>query len=132
MTARINQGAALPTACSAMPPAWKADEPRSLSTIAAARQKEMNESMTVVATTTLMRPGVFVTSRFIKLRHESTAKLAPQCYSPDREIPPFLTFPLLRSRSGRERRPEIMKIGERCTVGCPTCGGSVIKPLNDN
>jgi len=30
------------------------------------------------------------------------------------------------------RRAEIMKIGERCTVGCPTCGGFVPKPLDDN
>src|SRR5207244_12518222 len=50
MTATMNQGADLPTACSAMPPAQKAEEPRSLSTMAAARQDERKASMTEVAT----------------------------------------------------------------------------------
>src|SRR5262245_16081034 len=86
--------------------------------MAAARQKEMNESMTVVATTTRTRPGVFVTSRFIKPRPEETAKLAPQCYSTDRKTPPFLTFPISEKPSCRERRPEAAKIGgERSASG---------------
>src|SRR3954463_15152372 len=57
MTPRMNQGAALPTASSAMPTAKKADEPRSLSTMAAARQKEMKVSITELATTIRTRLG---------------------------------------------------------------------------
>src|SRR5262249_21595884 len=35
----------------------------------------------------------------------------------------FFVFDFWRSLHVASRRPEIMKIGERCTVGCPTCGG---------
>src|ERR1700753_3448308 len=58
MTPRMNQGAALPTACSAMPPASKAEEPRSLRTIAAARPKEMKVSMPEDATTSRTRSEI--------------------------------------------------------------------------
>jgi hypothetical protein len=47
MMPRMNQGAALPMACSAMPPMLYAVDPRSLNTIAAALQKDMKESMIV-------------------------------------------------------------------------------------
>jgi len=47
----MNQAADLPTACSAIPTSVKADEPKSFSTIAAARQYEKNVSITEVATT---------------------------------------------------------------------------------
>src|ERR671926_666768 len=60
MTPRISRGADLRPAFWAMPPKKKADEPRSLSTIAAARQNEINDSMTVVATTTFTRPDDFM------------------------------------------------------------------------
>ena len=50
----MNQGADLPMACFGDAAGVKgADEARSLSTMAAARQKEMKDSITVVATTTL-------------------------------------------------------------------------------
>lgn len=56
MTPRMNQGAERPTAGSAIPPTQKADDPRSLRTIATARQKEMNDNITDVATITFVRP----------------------------------------------------------------------------
>src|SRR5579872_998330 len=49
----MNHGALFPIAPSAIPPTSTADEARSLSTIAAARQNEMKVSITVVATKTL-------------------------------------------------------------------------------
>src|SRR5262245_49162179 len=52
ITARMNQGALLPIADSAIPPALYADDAISLRTMDAARQKEMKESITVLAITT--------------------------------------------------------------------------------
>src|SRR3954454_10996039 len=51
ITPRMNHGAASPTASSAMPTAYNAEEPKSLRTMAAARQKEMKVSITELATT---------------------------------------------------------------------------------
>src|SRR6202050_3276088 len=64
MMPRMNHGAVLPMNCSASPPAEYADDARSFSTMAAARQNEMKASMAVVATSTFVtgraRPGVNV------------------------------------------------------------------------
>src|ERR1041384_3989228 len=79
----MNQGAAFPTYCSARPPAQNADEPRSFSTIAAARQNEMNDNITDVATITLTRAGPLLISIWLlfigfRLRFEAVVVRAPR------------------------------------------------------
>src|SRR6202167_2871149 len=64
MMPRMNHGAVLPMNRSASPPALYAEDARSFSTMAAARQNEMKASMAVLATSTFVigraRPGVNV------------------------------------------------------------------------